>query len=324
MPKFKDISLNEREFLLRLLHEDQLRYDHRSFDQLRDVDIKYGASLGDVEVTLGRTRLVVRVSAEVVRPSDTRPFEGVLMINTDIGSMASPYFDNHKQTEYETVLTRVVEKAIRRSNALDLESLCIVAGQSCWMIRADVHYLNFDGGLVDATTLGVCAGLLHFKKPDISIDGENTIIHSPEERAPIPLSILHIPISVTFSFFKPLPPAKKTSLPKMDNDNGDDDDDDDSSSMPSAKDIVLVDATAREEAMRDGEMTVTINKNREICQLSKAGGYSVDAYVLMNCANRAYEIAAELTELIQRKIKEDYALRDKENPGFELSAENDR
>lgn len=319
MPKPKDISLNEKEFVQRLLHENATRMDGREFDALRDVDIKFGSSLGYVEVTLGRTKLVVRISAEVTKPYEDRPVEGIFLITTDIGAMASSLFENYRQGDDEVLLTRLIEKAIRRSNALDLESLCIVAGKSCWMIRADVHYLDYDGGLIDATCLGVIAGLLHFKKPDTSIEGDKTIIHSIDERAPVPLSILHIPICVTFSFFRPPPPPKVTKT------TGNNDEDEEMvDNVASADDIVLIDATAREEAFRHGEMTITINKNREICQISKSGGHSIEAYVLMNCANRAYEIASDLTALILAKLKADDAKRNAENKALELSAENDR
>ncbi|KAF5102487.1 hypothetical protein D0Z00_000414 [Geotrichum galactomycetum] len=338
MPKPKDLSVNEKEFVQRLLHEAGTRYDGREFDEFRQVDLQFGTSLGHVEVTLGGTRLVVVISAEVTKPLDDRPFEGQFLITTDISAMASPLFDNYRQSDDENILARLVEKAIRRSNALDLENLCIVAGKSCWLVRADVHYLDFDGGLIDATSLGVIAGLLHFKRPDTSIEGKKTIIHSLEERAPVPLSVLHIPISVTFSFFKPLPPAKNASgAANGDNNNNDNDENDDDNEngngadtemvdSPSSTedDVVLVDATAREEALRHGEMTITINKNREICQISKAGGHSVEAYVLMNCANKAFEIASNLTNLVLKRLKEDSAKRNAENPEFELSAENDR
>lgn len=335
MPKPKDLSVNEKEFVQRLLHEAGARYDGREFDEFRQVDLQFGTSLGHVEVTLGGTRLVVVISAEVTKPLDDRPFEGQFLITTDISAMASPLFDNYRQSDDENILARLVEKAIRRSNALDLENLCIVAGKSCWLVRADVHYLDYDGGLIDATSLGVIAGLLHFKRPDTSIEGKKTIIHSLEERAPVPLSVLHIPISVTFSFFKPLPPAKTTTIASNgDSTNDDDNDNDDNGNgvdtemvnSPSSEssDVVIVDATAREEALRHGEMTITINKNREICQISKAGGHPVEAYVLMNCANKAFEIASNLTNLVLKRLKEDSAKRNAENPEFELRAENDR
>lgn len=319
MPKPKDLSLNEKEFVQRLLHETGTRLDGREFDEFRNVGIQFGTSLGYVEVTLGGTKLVVRISAEVTKPYEDRPVEGIFLITTDIGAMASSLFDNYRQSDDEILLTRLIEKAIRRSNALDLESLCIVAGKSCWMVRADVHYLNYDGGLIDATCLGVVAGLMHFKKLDTSIEGDQTIIHPVEERAPVPLSILHLPISVTFSFFKPPTPVKSAATT-----NSNDQDEDMLDTVTSADDIVLVDATAREEALRHGEMTITINKNREICQISKSGGHSIEAYVLMNCANKAYAVASDMTLLILAKLKEDDAKRNVGNPGFELSAENDR
>lgn len=332
MPKPKDLSLNEKEFVQRLLHETGTRMDGREFDDFRNVDIKFSTtSQGYVEVILGGTKLVVKISAEVTKPYEERPVEGIFLITTDIGAMASSLFDNYRQSDDEVLLTRLIEKAIRRSSALDLESLCIVAGKSCWMIRADVHYLNYDGGLIDATCLGVIAGLLHFRKPDISIEGDKTIIHAIEDRPPVPLSILHIPICVTFSFFKPPPPKTNAVVNTASiaaNNSGEPADADADTEMIEAvatlDDIVLVDATAREEALRHGEMTITINKNREICQISKSGGHSIEAYVLMNCANRAYTLACDLTALILAKLKEADAIRNLGNKGLELSAENDR
>ncbi|CAN6656713.1 exosome complex component Rrp45p [Trichomonascus vanleenenianus] len=303
MPKAKDISTNEQNFLLSLLDEG-LRIDERNFEDFRDADIQFGDSLGHVEVKLGNTRLVVRVSAEVAKPYEDRPYEGLFLITTDISAMASPLFENGRQSEDEMLVTRLIEKAIRRSNALDLESLVIVAGKSCWMIRADVHYLGYDGGFVDATCIGVIAALMHFKVPDISIDGDKTIIHSVEERAPVPLSILHVPICVTFSFFK---------LDKK-NEDGE----------VTTKEIVLVDSTAREEALRHSEMTITINKNRDICQIAKPGGQQIEAITIMRCANVAYNIAVNLTALIHKRLKEDDAIRNKGNLAIELSAENER
>ena len=83
---------------------------------------------------------------------------------------------NIRSSEDEIKVSRLIEKAIRRARALDLESLCIVAGQSCWSIRADVHFINHDGGLVDASCIGVIAALQHFKKPDFTIQGEEVIV----------------------------------------------------------------------------------------------------------------------------------------------------
>lgn len=310
MPKPKDISNNEKEFILDLLQNNDKRLDGRNLLEFRDVHIEFGSSLGNVEISLGSTKLIVQISAEIVKPYEDRPYEGLFLITTNISSMASPMFENSRQSNEEAMVTRLIEKAIRRSQALDLESLVIEAGKQCWMIRADVHYLNYDGGLVDATCIGVTTALLHFKMPDMTFDDNGKlIIHSMEERPPISLSILHIPICVSFSFFKCYRDTTASST---------------ESEADRQRDICIVDATGKEEALRDSELTITINTNREICQISKPGGVMTESKEIMSCANRAFEIATELTALIHRRLKEDDSVRNRGNLKILLSSENSR
>ena len=68
---------------------------------------------------------------------------------------------------------------------------------------------------------------------------------------PVPLSILHSPICVTFSVV------------------GD-------------GTVVLLDATAQEEQVREAEVVVTAN-DFEVCQIAKHGGSPVDPMVVMSC-----------------------------------------
>lgn len=65
-----------------------------------------------------------------------------------------------------------------------------------------MHVLDYDGGLVDASCASIIAALQHFRRPDVSIDGENVTIYAPAEREPVPLSLVHHPICVTFSFYQ--------------------------------------------------------------------------------------------------------------------------
>lgn len=198
-----------------------------------------------------------------------------------------------RSTEQEVLLARLIEKAIRRSNAIDQESLCIVAGQKCWSVRADVHFLDHDGALVDASCIAVIAALAHFRRPDVSVEGEKVTIHTLTERVPVPLSILHHPICVTFSFFH-------------------------------GGETVLTDATLREEQLREGDMTITLNKHAEVCQISKAGGTAIEAVVLMKCANQALLVVRDVNELLIKKLEEDQRKRVRRDNLLEASAENDR
>lgn len=213
---------------------------------------------------------------------------------------------SHRQTEQEVLLARLIEKSIRRSNAIDTESLCIVAGQKCWHVRADVHFLNHDGGLVDASCIAVVAALQHFRRPDVSVDGERVTVHTLTERVPVPLSILHVPICVTFSYF---------SAGSGGSGGGDE---------SGAAMTTLIDATLQEEQLRDGDMTITLNKHGEVCQIAKAGGIPIEAIALHRCMRNALVKVEEITAFVAKKLKEDQDERTRRDNLLESTAENDR
>ncbi|QLG70511.1 hypothetical protein HG535_0A04510 [Zygotorulaspora mrakii] len=303
MAKDIQISASESKFILEALRQNY-RLDGRSFDQFRNVDISFGKEYGDVTVVMGGTKVQCRISSSITHPYEDRPFEGLFLISTESSPMAGPQFENGNNTGDEEVLcARIIEKAVRRSGALDIEGLCIVAGSKCWAIRADVHFLDCDGGFIDASCIAVMTALLHYKKPDITVLGDRITVHPVDEREPVSLGILHIPICVTFSFFNPQDTEE--------NIKGD-----------SNAEIAIIDATLREELLRDGTLTVTLNKNREVVQVSKAGGLPMDALSLMENCHKAYTIAEKTTDQILEELKKDEKKRNKY--AEILSSENNR
>ncbi|KAL1635215.1 3'-5'-exoribonuclease [Diplodia intermedia] len=292
MPREAELSLNEREFILQALGEN-VRVDGRAFDAFRDLELTFGDEYGVADVRLGKTRILVRVSADVTAPFADRKFDGVFNINTEFSPMASPAFEAGRQTEAEVILSRILEKAIRRSGAIDTESLCIVAGSKCFSVRADVNILDHDGNLIDASCIAIIAALQHFRRPDIAVEGEKVTVFSSREREPVPLSMLHHPLCVTFSYYK-------------------------------SGEIMLVDATAAEEQVREGEVIITMNKFGEICQIAKYGGTPVDPLAILQCNNVALSKVQTITKYIQGKLEEDGKKRDKGGLMAELSAENAR
>lgn len=289
MPRDLEPSLAEQTFLLDALQKG-LRLDRRAADAFRPLKISFGEGYGLVHVELGGTQVSCRVTAEVVQPFPEKPFEGQFLCNTEISPMCAPSIEQFSADE--VVMARLIEKAIRRSRALDTESLCILAGKRCWAVRADVLFLNHEGGLVDAASLAVIAALLHFRRPEVTVTGdEDVIVHDVRTRVPVPLSILHIPICVTFSFF-----ADGT--------------------------ISLVDVSLEEERLREGSMTITLNKNREVCQVSKAGGVSMARETLMRCTQIALAKTIEVTSILEAAIKVDIQSKDTAHHGG--TAENDR
>ncbi|KAF2792563.1 exoribonuclease [Melanomma pulvis-pyrius CBS 109.77] len=292
MPREADISVNERDFILQALQE-RIRLDGRAFDAFRPLELAFGDEYGVADVRLGKTRVIARISVDVTAPPPERKFDGIFQIVTEFSPMASPAFEVGRPTDAEVILSRILEKAIRRSNALDTESLCIIAGLKCFILRADVHVIDHDGGLIDASCIAVMTALQHFRRPDVLVEGEKATILSVREREPIPLSILHQPLCVTFSYFE-------------------------------EGEIFLVDANLAEEQVRQGEVIITMNRHGEVCQVAKYGGATVDPLALLNCTNVALQKVKDMNKFIQTRLEEDAKKRDAGGLMAELSAENAR
>ncbi|KAK4252371.1 ribosomal protein S5 domain 2-type protein [Corynascus novoguineensis] len=293
MPREAEPSLNEKQFVIQALQEN-LRLDGRELDQYRPLELTFGDQYGVADVTLGNTRILAKATAEVTVPYADRPLDGIFTIATELSPMTSPAFEVNRPTETEVLLSRLLEKTVRRSGALDTESLCLVAGQKCWSVRVDVHALSHDGNLTDAACLAVVAALRHFRKPDTSMEGGRLTVYTPAEREPVPLSWLHSPFCVTWSFF---------------GDEGE---------------LAVLDATWLEEQVRVGSCTISLNKHGEICQIAKLGGTPVDAVALLQCTNVALTKVKEFSDLVDQKLAEDLKRRDKGGFMAELRAENDR
>lgn len=156
-----------------------------------------------------------------------------------------------------------------------------------------MHILDYDGGLVDASCIAVIAALQHFRRPDVSVKGEDVIVYTLTERVPVPLSMLHHPLCVTLSFF----------------DRGD---------------VALVDTTLVEQQLCEAEMVVTANKHGEVCQVAKLGGAPTDAVELLRWFEVALSKVRELDKLICSALEQDARRRNVGGIVSELSAENER
>ncbi|QSL64768.1 hypothetical protein MERGE_002070 [Pneumocystis wakefieldiae] len=275
MRKNIDVSLNEKQFILEALNNN-LRVDGREFEIWRDLSLIFGNNYGQAEVSLGKTRIFVSISAEITEPYPDRPYEGIFTIDIELKPVIYSPFESGRSSE-EIQISSVIDKAIKKSRMLDKESLCIIYGRYCWSVRADVHCINHDGNIVDATCIAVVAALLHFRKPVVSVKEEEVIVHPIEERVPVPLVLTHIPICVSFSFFN-------------------------------KGKILLMDATLQEERIREGYMVITLNKNKEICQMSKPGGITIETSHIFKCLDLALKKTLEITNYLNKKLEENQQL----------------
>ncbi|KAK2871895.1 hypothetical protein FQN49_002719 [Arthroderma sp. PD_2] len=292
MGKDADISANERAFILEALHKN-VRLDGRKFDQLRPLELTFGEEHGNVKVQLGKTAVLVRISAELTTPRPERDCDGIFTVVVELNDMALPGYEAGRQSELEVNLSRTLDKIVRRSNALDTESLCIAKGTICWNVRADIHILDCDGGLIDASCLAIMAGLLHFRLPESTVrDGEVTVF-STAEKVPVSLNLTKIPLSVTFNLY----------------DEGK---------------IVLLDATTSEEAVSEGSLVIALDKTGEIALYTKPEGAPADPVNMVTCSDLALARVRELNKLVSTRLEEDKQMREKKRPTAELSAANER
>ncbi|OQR96972.1 exosome complex exonuclease RRP45-like protein [Achlya hypogyna] len=271
------LSSNERDFLVASLknrrgNDDSgvQRADGRGLLEFRRMNLSLRRSLNEpqseCELQLGRTRVLAVVSGEVVAPFPDRPTEGFLQFSVELSPMGAAIFE-HKQAHkaWAAELSRIVERSIRDCKALDTEALAIVAGESVWAIKCTIHVLDHGGNLVDAVSIASIAALMHFRRPEALNDPDSAMI---------PLSLHHIPVSISFSFVQ------------LDANDQDDP-------------VVLLDPTDREEKIVDGAITYTFNSFRELCAVHKIGGVSISTDVVLRCANIAAAKAEALTETLK-------------------------
>ncbi|CAI8023434.1 Exosome complex component RRP45 [Geodia barretti] len=90
--------------------------------------------------------------------------------------MASPAFEVGRSSPLAIEVARMLERCLKDSRAVDTESLCIIAGEKVWSLRVDIHVLDQCGNITDCATVAAIAALKHFRRPDVTVIGEEATI----------------------------------------------------------------------------------------------------------------------------------------------------
>jgi exosome complex component RRP45 len=62
----------------------------------------------------------------------------------------------------QSMVCRLLERTVKDSECIDLESLTLVAGEQVWSISCDIRVLSFHGNLIDTTNLAVVSIAISF------------------------------------------------------------------------------------------------------------------------------------------------------------------
>jgi exosome complex component RRP42 len=213
------------------------RIDDRGANDYRPTTITLGIidkANGSAQVHLGKTKVVAGVKVEKGTPFPDTPDDGILTVNSEFVPLASPTFESGPPDENSIELARVVDRGIRESKAIDLKKLCIESGKKVFMVFVDIYVLDHDGNLIDAAAMAALGALVNAKMHDFDVkNGELRL-----KEAIIPLPLQNYPVSITTT--------------KIDS-------------------TTVIDPCLEEEQVMTCRLTVTTDKDDNICAMQKGG-----------------------------------------------------
>uniref|UniRef100_A0A1A9W695 Exosome complex component RRP45 n=1 Tax=Glossina brevipalpis TaxID=37001 RepID=A0A1A9W695_9MUSC len=272
------LSPCEKNFVIQAIKQNQ-RLDGRNNDEFRSLKINYGADWGSVIVALGETKVLAQVSSELGQPKATRPNEGLLHINVELGPMAASHFEAGRNCELTVQLNRTLERTFKDSRAVDLESLCVISEEHVWLLRVDLNVLNHEGNLIACCSVATLCALAHFRRPEVSIIKDEIRIHTSAEKEPLRMVMHHYPVCVTYVIF----------------DDGR---------------IALADPTLLEERTSDTQLIFGLNSFEELCCLNLGGSALKSPMLLLQCSKKAAKHVKNVVDLVKTSLEKDSEARE--------------
>lgn len=214
-----------------------LRYDGRKMDEYRPISIECGVSHsaeGSARVRIGETEVIAGVKLGMEKPYPDTPAQGNLMINAELTPLSSPEFETGPPGERAIETSRVIDRGIRESKAIDITKLCVEVGEKAWSVIVDIVTVNDAGNIADAAALATIAALKDAVYP--ALDENGSVDYTKKTKNKLPL--VQTPIELT---------------------------------IIKIGEQLLVDPTPEEEAVLDARLTIALNDKDMVCAMQKGG-----------------------------------------------------
>ena len=261
------ISHIDRDFISDLLRKGE-RLDGRGFADYREIEIEANVvpakAEGSALVRLGDTSVVAGVKILVGEPYADSPDKGVTMVTAEMSPIASPLFELGPPKEPAIELARVVDRGVRESETIDAKKLCIKEGKKVFMVFADVYPLEYDGNLIDASSIAVNTALLTAKYPEKKWEDDQVV----DTGEIVKLPINNIAIEHTVS--------------KID-------------------ETLVIDPTLKEEFVQDCRLTMAVDRENLFTAMQKGGGAGP---MSIQFVEKAMDMALDSAENIRKAIEE--------------------
>ncbi len=239
----------------------QMRLDGRKFDEYRQIEIEYGISPksaeGSARVKIGNTEVVAGVKMDLGTPFSDKPNEGSIMVNVELLPMSSTLFESGPPSIDAIELSRVTDRGIRESKAIDFKKLCVKEGEKVWMLFIDIYPINTDGNLFDACNLVALAALRDANFP--VLDDNMKIDYKKKSKTKVHLTKLPLACTVW----------------RVNNE-------------------FVVDPTTQEELSSNARLSVIFTDDGKICAMQKGGHAAFTSEELKNVVGIAERKTQEL------------------------------
>ena len=246
----------KRDYLSKLAEQGK-RADGRTFNEFRKIEIETGLiskAEGSARVKIGNTQVVAGIKILIGTPYPDTPDSGVMTTAAELIPMASPDFEAGPPREKAIELARVVDRGIRESKIIEVDKLCLEPGEAIWMVFIDIHIIDFDGNLFDASSLAALAALHNAVIP---IERLRPDLEKLQEKFPSVKKYLE---EHPTDYPLPLkePPISCTSV-KYNN-------------------VIMIDPSLDEEEIAEARLTVATDKNGDIRAMQKGlnGSFTVE------------------------------------------------
>ena len=150
------------------LAANSARIDGRSQWEGRNLEIEHSIlprAEGSARVRMGDTIVLAGVKFQIMQPYPDRPNQGGLMCSADVRPIAGRNWEAGPPSPEAIELGRVVDRGIRESGCIDVDSLCIIPGEKAWQVIFDLFAVSDDGNLFDAFALAGIAALRNATVP---------------------------------------------------------------------------------------------------------------------------------------------------------------
>jgi exosome complex component RRP42 len=169
------------------------RLDGRGPDDYRNVTVEPGfisTADGSALARIGDTAVVCGIKLEPGKPFPDTPNAGVLTTNAELVPLSSPMFEPGPPHPRAIEVSRVVDRAIRAAETIDLTKLCVTPSEKCWTCFIDMHVIDHGGNIIDTASLAALTALTHATLPSkrFGIAAEDS-----------PLAVQHFPVECTFT-----------------------------------------------------------------------------------------------------------------------------